>query len=198
MKLFFIGITGGSGSGKTALARELKKYFGKRALIFHIDNYQKFGEKLPEIKGGMKNWDHPGAIKWERMIKDLLSLKGGETITVKSRDQKKLKRVKEKTLRPSEIIIIEGYFLFYKSSIRKLLDFSVFLKANEEIRIKRRTKPKNIEYVQKILLPMHNKYIEPTKKFADLILNTEKLSIERCVKKIISYGRKISKNKKDC
>ncbi|MDP1538816.1 MAG: AAA family ATPase [bacterium] len=182
MNSCFIGITGGSGSGKTALARELKKHFGKRALIFHIDNYQKFGEKLPEIQG-MKNWDHPRSIKWERMIKDLLLLEKGKTITIKSRDQKNLKRVEEKTLRPSEIIIVEGYFLFYKSLIRELLDFSIFLEASEKARIKRRTKPKNTKYIQKILLPMHNEYIEPTKRFADLILNTEKLSIKQCVKK---------------
>jgi uridine kinase len=185
---FFIGITGGSGSGKTALARELKKYFDKKASIFHLDNYQKFGEKLPEICG-MKNWDHPRSINWNKLLKDLLLLKKGKTIIIKSRDQRTLKKIKEKVFRPSEIIIIEGYFLFYKPSIRKLLDFSVYLKASDDTCIKRRTKFKNTKYIQNILLPMYYKYIEPTKKFADLVLNTEKLSIKQCCKKVISHLR---------
>lgn len=74
MTPFFIGIAGGSGSGKTALAKELKKYFKKKASIFHIDNYQKFRERLPEFYG-MKNWDHPKSINWNRLFKDLVSIK---------------------------------------------------------------------------------------------------------------------------
>ncbi len=184
MNPFFIGITGGSGSGKTALAKELKKHFKKRASVFHIDNYQRFGEKLPEIYG-MKNWDHPKSINWDRLIKDLVSLKKGKTIIIKSRDQKRLKRVQKLVFKPSEIIIIEGYFLFHKPLVRNLLDFRVYLQASDEVRIRRRTKFKNPKYIQKILLPMYYKYIEPTKKFADLILNTEKYSLRECCKQII-------------
>ncbi len=183
---FFIGITGGSGSGKTALARELKKYFGKKASVFHIDNYQKFGRKLPQISG-IKSWDHPESINWNRLIKDLVSLKKGEAIIIKSRDQKKLKKVKEVVFKPAEIIIVEGYLLFYKPKVRNLLDFRVYLKASEETRIKRRTKPKNVKYIQKVLLPMHKKYIEPTKKFANLVLNTEQYSVKQCSKQIARY-----------
>lgn len=163
MKPFFIGIAGGSGTGKTKLARELKKYFGEKAKILHIDKYQRFGDKLPRLCG-MENWDCPQAIKWDKLYKDLISLK------------------KEKG-----IIIVEGYLLFYRSSIRRLLDFLVFLTASDKTRIKRRTKFKNSEYVRKVLLPMHKKYIEPTRKLADLILNTEKYSIKQCSQKIIQH-----------
>jgi len=186
MTPFFIGITGGSGSGKTALAEELKKHFKKRASVFHIDNYQRFGEKLPEIYG-IKNWDHPRTINWQRLIRDLVSLKNGKAIIIKSRDQKRLKKVRELLFKPSKIIIIEGYFLFRKPLIRNLLDFRIYLQASDRVRIKRRTKFKNPQYIQKILLPMHRKYTEPTKKFADLILNTEKYSLRDCCKQIIRY-----------
>lgn len=184
MKPFFIGITGGSGSGKTSLAKELKNHFKKRASVFHIDNYQRFGEKLPEICG-IKNWDHPKSIKWDRLIKDLSSLKNGKKIIIKSRDQKTLKNMKEKVFMPTELIIVEGYLLFYNPLVRNLLDFLVYLDASDKVRIQRRNKSKNPQYVQKILLPMHHKYIEPTKKFADLILNTEKYSLRDCCKQII-------------
>ena len=186
MPPFFIGITGGSGSGKTAVAKELKKNFKEKASIFHIDNYQKFEEKLPKLYG-MKNWDHPKTIDWDKLSKDLIHLKKGKTITIKSRDQKKLKQVKEINFSPSEIVVIEGYLLFYKPSIRNLLDFRVYLEASDKTRIKRRTKFKNTEYIKKILLPMHQKYIEPTKKFADLVLNTEKYSVNECIKQIIQH-----------
>jgi len=186
MEPFFIGITGGSGSGKTALAKELKKNLGKKASIFHIDNYQKFEGKLPEIYG-MKNWDHPKSINWNKLIKDLVSLKNSKKIIIKARDQRKLKRIKEIVFPPSEIVIIEGYLLFYKKPIRNLLDIHIYLEAGGEARIIRRTKFKNEKYIRKILLPMHHKYIESTRKFANLVLNTEKYSIKQCCEKIIRY-----------
>ncbi|MFH1714123.1 MAG: P-loop NTPase fold protein [Candidatus Nealsonbacteria bacterium] len=185
MTPFFIGITGGSGSGKTELANKLSKLLKSEDSVFHIDNYQKFEGKLPKLYG-MKNWDHPKSIDWGKLIKDLVLLKKGKTIVVKSRDQKNLKKVRKLTFKPSKIIIIEGYFLLHKPLIRKLLDFSVYLKAGEKTRLKRRTKFKNPNYVQKVLLPMHQKYIEPTKRFANLILDTEKYSSRECAKKIIS------------
>lgn len=148
--------------GKTAVARELKKYFGRKAKILNMDKYQRFGEKL-SLVFGMKNWDCPEVIKWEKLEKDLVSLK------------KKKKR----------IVIVEGYLLFHKPIIRRLLDFFVFLTAKDKTRIERRTKFKNKKYIEKILLPMHKKYIEPTKKFANLILNTEKYSPRQCSKQII-------------
>lgn len=186
MTPFFIGITGGSGSGKTALAKELKKHFKKKASIFHIDNYQKFEGRLPKIYG-MKNWDHPKSIDWNRLLKDLVSLKKNKVISIKSRDQEKLKRTKEIVFIPSKIIIIEGYLLFHKAPVRNLLDFCVYLETNNKTRIKRRTKFKNAKYIKKILLPMHYKYIEPMRKFANLILDTEKYSVKQCCKQIIQH-----------
>ncbi len=183
MKPFFIGIAGGSATGKTTLARELKKYFGREAEVFYVDNYQKFEGGLPRTHG-MENWDHPKSVNWDKMLRDLNSLKNGHSIIVKSREQKELKKVKKLVLRPAKIIIAEGYLLFYKPAVRHLLDFSIFLTAGEKTRVQRRTKFKNAEYIEKILLPMHKKYIEPTKKFADLVLDTEKYSITRAAAKV--------------
>ena len=188
MTPFFIGIAGGSGVGKTALAKELKKYFGKKATVLHMDNYQRFKEKLPNLCG-MKNWDHPKAINWDKLLKDLILLKNGQTITVKLRDQKTLKKVKIASFLPSKIIIIEGYLLFYKNPIRKLMDFRIYLEASEDVRVKRRTKIKGKRgrYIKKVVLPMHYKYIEPTKKYADLALNTDKASIKYCCEQVVRY-----------
>ena len=172
MTPFFIGISGGSGSGKTVLARELKKHFGRKAKMLNMDKYQRFGEKLPQLFG-MENWDCPAAIKWDKLYKDLISLKKNKGI-----------------------IIAEGYFLFYKPKVRRLFDFRVFLTASEKTRVERRKNLKNEKYIKKILLPkyikkivlpMHKKYIEPTKKFANLVLNTEKYSVKQCCQKVLKY-----------
>ena len=188
MTSFFIGIAGGSGTGKTALAKELKKYFGKKAAILHMDNYQRFGEKLPKLYR-MKNWDHPKAINWDKFLNNLILLKNGQPITIKLREQKTLKKVKIVTFPPLKIIIIEGYLLFYKTSIRKLMDFRIYLEASEDVRVKRRTKikGKGDKYIKKVVLPMHYKYIEPTKKYANLVLNTDKSSIKHYCKQVVKH-----------
>lgn len=153
-----------------------------------MDNYQRFGEKLPKLHG-MKNWDCPAAIKWDELIRDITSLKDGKVITIKTRAQKKLKRPKKVTFVPTEIVVVEGYFLFYKKSLRKLLDFLVYLDASDRILTKRRTKVKGAggRYIEKVVLPMYHKYIESAKKYADLILDTEKYSITQCCQKVIQY-----------
>src|SRR3989344_9098532 len=121
---FFIGIAGGSGTGKTKLALALKKHFGKDAALLHLDNYQKFGEKLPKMHG-MKNWDHPRSVSWKKLKHDLISFKN------------------------SKMVIVEGYLLFHKLSIRKLFNFKIYLKAGEKTMIKRRMNSK-VEVINKI------------------------------------------------
>ncbi|KPJ73206.1 hypothetical protein AMJ48_01925 [Parcubacteria bacterium DG_74_1] len=188
MTSFFIGIAGGSGTGKTALAEELRQYFGKEAAVLHMDNYQRFGEKLRKLYG-MKNWDHPEAINWDKLLKDLILLKNGQAITIKLREQKTLKKVKTVIFPPSKIIIIEGYLLFYKTPIRKLINFRIYLEASEDARVKRRSKikGKGDRYIKKVVLPMHRRYIEPTKKYANLVINTDKSSIKHCCKQVVRH-----------
>lgn len=182
--MIFIGFTGGSGSGKTTIAKNLERILKDKALIIHSDNYQKFDKKLSKTSG-MKNWDHPNSIDWKIFYKDLKSLKNNKSVTIKSREQNKLKDFEIIKLKPRKIIIIEGYLLFYKKYIRNLLDARIYLEANDKTRIKRRTKFKNRNYINKVLMPMHYKFIEPTKKYADLILDTEILSIKKCCDMII-------------
>lgn len=180
MKPFIIGIAGGSGSGKTTLANGLKKKLGKRASILSLDNYQRFGQKLPVIDG-IKNWDSPLSVNWDKFIKDLRKLKASKSVMITHREQKSLKSPKKVIFLPNKILIIDGYLLFHLKSVREMIDFLIFTSAKDKIRVKRRTKFKNDKYIEKVLLPMHKKYIEPTKMYADLILDTEKLSLTKCV-----------------
>lgn len=184
MLYYFIGIAGGSGSGKTTIAEYLNKQLKPKASVFHIDNYQKIGGKLPKLFG-MNNWDHPDALDWKGLLRDLKVLKSGKPVFIKAREQRELKNAKKVLFKPTPIVIVEGYLLFVKPQIRALLDFLIYCDASDGIRMARRTKFKHAEYVEKILLPMHHKHIEPTKKFADLILDTRKLSIEECANCVV-------------
>ncbi len=183
MTPFIIGIAGGSGSGKTTLAIALKEEFGRKASVLSLDNYQKFGQKL-RLVDGIKNWDHPSSVNWSKFEANLKKLKVGKSVIITHRDQKNLKSPKKIVFRPSRILIVEGYLLFHLKSIRQLLDLLVFVSAKDKTRVERRTKFKNARYIEKVLLPMHKKYIEPTRKYSDLVLDTEKLSVVRCVKSI--------------
>ena len=180
MKSFIISIAGGSGSGKTTLALALKRSLGRKASVFSLDNYQRFGRKLSVIDG-IKNWDHPSAVNWEKFVADLKALKNGKAITTTHRDQANLKFPRKIVFKPNQIIITEGYLLFHPLSVRKLLDFLIFTSAKEKTRVSRRRKFKNDKYTKKVLLPMHRKYIEPTKQYADVVIDTEKLSLTECV-----------------
>ena len=195
MRSFFIGIAGGSGAGKTALAKELKKHFKQKASVFHLDNYQKFGEKLP-LAAGLKNWDHPNSIKWDKLRKDLISLKRGHKIVVETRNQKLLSNLelpKEVVFSPSKVVIIEGNLLFCRSCIRRLLDFLIYLEAGDRLRMRRRTKFKDPQYAKGVLLPMYRQYVEPTKKFADLVLDTGKHSLKKCCQQAARYITPLAK-----
>lgn len=185
MKPFFIGIAGGSGTGKTAIVKEFKKQFKSSILLLHLDNYQRYGQKLPNYRG-MKNWDHPRTIRWDRLLLDLQALRVGKEVKTKVRDQKNLKVIHVISFRPTKIIIIEGYLLFHNPSVRKALDYLIYLEAKDETRAERRTKIKGKDniYIHKVVNPMHNKYIVPTKRFADVVIDTDKNTIKQAVKKI--------------
>ncbi len=169
-----VGLAGGSGSGKTTLAEALVKNGPGRRLL-HLDNYQHI-EHPPDWKppqhAGMDNWEHPAYIDWPAFIRDLERLKSGKPIRVVERDQTTLKPVGRKDIKPGPLLLVEGYLLFYHPRVIDLLDVKVFLDAPAEARVARRTKAKPRGYVENILLPMHDKYIEPTKVLADLIINT--------------------------
>ena len=162
------------------MATALKRKLGSKASILSLDNYQKFGQRLPIIDG-IKNWDSPLSINWTKFIKDMKSLKNGKAVVISHREQKSLKSPKKIIFSPNKILIVEGYLLFHLRYVRKLIDFLAFTSATDKTRVKRRTKFKNDNYIKKALLPMHRKYIEPTRKYAELVLDTEKLSLNKSV-----------------
>ena len=182
MRPFLVGIAGGSGSGKTTLANEISSnYDQKKVAIIEQDSYY---INIPVINLKQKkkfNFDHPSAIDITLFEKDLKSLLEGKTINVPLYDFKTHSRLKEyRQLKPHHIIVVEGILVLHYPQIRELFALKIFVDTPEDLRFNRRQKrdinergrnEENIieQYVNSVR-PMHDKFVEPSKYFADEII----------------------------
>lgn len=135
-----IGICGGSGSGKTTLLRRISEEFARfKPTVFSMDNYYLPLERQSKDEIGKVNFDLPTALNKEKLVRDFLALKRGEPIEVK---EYHFNAPPEKniliTLEPSELIIIEGLFLFEYEEIKKELDYSIFVHVDLDVQLDRR------------------------------------------------------------
>ena len=182
MRPFLVGIAGGSGSGKTTLANEISSnYDQKKVAIIEQDSYY---INIPTINLKQKkkfNFDHPSAIDITLFEKDLKSLLEGKTINVPLYDFKTHSRLREyRRLKPHHIIVVEGILVLHYPQIRELFSLKIFVDTPEDLRFNRRQKrdinergrnEENIieQYVNSVR-PMHDKFVEPSKYFADEII----------------------------
>lgn len=181
MNHFLIGIAGGSGCGKSTLSYGLRDKYPDLIEVVHFDDYQKEEMDVPFFEG-MRNWDHPDAINFEQLYSDLIKLKTNKEVEVMTKSSILNPAYEEKgrikhVLRPKRIIIVEGYMSLYDKKIRDLFDFKIFLDIPISESMKRRDKityNDESEYNNKILIPMHIKYVEPIKKTADLSIDVIK------------------------
>ena len=180
MQTIFIGIAGGTGSGKTTLTKHLLSHFGANISVVHHDNYYKY-QDLPFAERCKTNYDHPDAFDTDRMIEDLKALKRGETIhcpvydfSIHNRTDQTLEIV------PTKVVIVEGILIFQNPVLRDLMDIKIFVETDADVRILRRAlrdveeRGRSLESVVQQYLttvkPMHEQYVEPTRKFADIIV----------------------------
>jgi len=191
-KLYIIGITGGTASGKTFVIEALKDYFNGKILVISQDQYYK-GERVKRLdRWERANLDEPGAFDNQLLEKHLRNLIAGKTVLAPVYDFAEHKQIKAKVpLEPKLIIILEGILIFNDPKIRHLIDWKVYLEADPDIRLARRLL-RDIEergvtienlrstlewYVQKVK-PMHDKFIHPMKQYADMRLDTNKGSLD--------------------
>lgn len=177
-----IGIAGGSGSGKSTLAVNLCKKYPDNFVLIHLDDYFKKREDIPVIND-LKDWDVPEAVRWDDLIKALESLKRREPIEVRTKSElynpeyhHDLKNKINIIVEPKPVVILEGYMIFYHERVRNLIDYKIYLDIPIDDSSKRRSTNKftpNPTYIEKILLPRHIEFIEPTKEFADLLINAK-------------------------
>lgn len=188
---YFVGIAGGSGSGKSTLAVALAKKYPDKIAIVHLDDYETPKSAIPMLDGFL-NREHPDAIDFDTLHQDLHALRNGQAITVRTKSElynpnytlERNNKI-EYLIEPKPIIIVEGYLVFHDHRIRDLMNVKIYLDMPIEASLKRRTKFKDETYFQKVLIPMHYQYIEPTKQYADLVINVAHSDIDTIVQQVI-------------
>ena len=179
--ILVIGIAGGTGSGKTTLMKNLIQRYGDAVTVLSHDNYYKRHDELPYEERCKLNYDEPAALETDLMARHLEQLRRGETIlcpvydfTVHNRSDETIPVV------PKKVIIVEGILIFENEELRNLMDIRIFVDTDADVRLCRRIKRdvnkrgRTLESVlqqyQETVKPMHEKYVEPSKKFSDIVV----------------------------
>ena len=179
--ILVIGIAGGTGSGKTTLMNNLIAEFSDVVTILSHDNYYKRHDDLTYEQRCLLNYDEPDALETDLMARHLDQLRRGEPIDCPVYDFT-LHNRSDKTIRivPKKVIIVEGILIFENKELRDLMDIRIFVDTDADVRLCRRIKRdvnkrgRTLEsvltqYLQTVK-PMHERYVEPSKKYADLVV----------------------------
>ena len=180
-KILVIGIAGGTGSGKTTLMKNLITEFSDVVTVLSHDNYYKRHDDLTYEQRCQLNYDEPAALETDLMARHLDILRRGEAIdcpvydfTVHNRSDETIR------ITPKKVIIVEGILIFENKELRDLMDIKVFVDTDADVRLCRRsvrdvrergrTLESVVDQYQNTVKPMHEQYVEPSKKFADIIV----------------------------
>ena len=180
-KVMVIGIAGGTGSGKTTITRKLMQRFGHEVSVIYHDNYYKAHHNMPYEERAKLNYDQPDAFDTDQLIEAVRALKKGRSVvcpvydySIHDRSEKTI------TVKPARVVIVEGILIFENKELCDLMDIKVFVDADADVRILRRIvrdvrdRGRSLESVVNQYLstvkPMHEKYVEPSKRNADIIV----------------------------
>ena len=179
--VYVIGIAGGSGSGKTTLVRALTEHFGSAITVISHDNYYKAYAELPFEERVRRNFDHPDAFETALLTEHLQRLKRGEAIECPVYDFTTYTRSGEVVrIEPTRVIVVEGILIFCDPALREEMDLRIFVDADSDVRLCRRVRRdvKNrgrsidsviAQYLDTVK-PMHERFVEPSKRYAHLII----------------------------
>ena len=180
-EIMVIGIAGGTGSGKTTITRRLVERFGGDVSVIHHDNYYKAHHNMTYEERVLLNYDHPDAFDTDMLIEHLKLLKQGQTIFCPVYDYSIHDRTdKTIAIRPTRVIIVEGILIYENRELCDQMDIKIFVDADADVRILRRIerdvrdRGRSLESVIKQYLstvkPMHEQFVEPSKRRADVIV----------------------------
>lgn len=180
--MLVIGIAGGTGSGKTTVVTKIiNKLSCNNVVVLPQDSYYKDSSHIPPEERSKINFDEPDAIEWDLLVAHLEQLKNGVSVEVPTYSYITCTRQKE-TIKvdPCDVVIVEGILVLNDEKLRGMMDVKVFVDADADDRLIRvihrdciergRTPKIVIDRYQEVLKPMHNMYIKPTKKYADIII----------------------------
>ena len=181
-KNWVIGVAGGSASGKTTIVDIIKEYFGDDILVLNHDSYYKAHDEMSYDERCLLNYDHPDAFETERMAEDIRSLLKGHAVDVPVYDYSVHNRSKEAFVHvePKQIIVIEGILVLENKELRDLMDVKVYVDTDADERLMRRIRRDMVERARSVdsvlsqyadtVKPMHEEFVEPSKRYADIII----------------------------
>ncbi|MFB6114158.1 MAG: uridine kinase [Halodesulfurarchaeum sp.] len=178
---FTIGIGGGTGAGKTTDARKLTENVEGSATLVPLDNYYTDFSHLDFESRKSINYDHPDAFDWDLLREQLCSLRDGNTVRMPQYDfTNHLRRDERRVVEPTRVIVLEGILALYDERVNDILDLHVYVETDADVRIIRRIRRDVIERDRELegvidqylgtVKPMHEQFVEPTKKRADVII----------------------------
>lgn len=180
--MLIIGIAGGTGSGKTTVVnRILSSFPAGEVAVIPQDSYYKDSSHIPPEERSKINFDEPAAIEWSLLVEHLRRLREGQSIEMPTYSYLTCTRQPETvTIRPADVVIVEGILVLCESEVRDMMDVRCFVDADADDRLIRviardciergRTPQMVIDRYEEVLKPMHCRYIEPCKRYADLII----------------------------
>ncbi len=195
--MYIISIGGGTGSGKTTVAQRIKEVIGEENCdILPMDNYYRDMVHIPLEERKKYNYDHPDMIEHTLLFKHLKQLEEGKVIPLPDYDYSQYIRVGSVEFKPKRVIIVEGIFALYYKELRELYDLAIYVDTESDIRFIRRLerdikeRGRTIESVIKqytqTVKPMHDAYVEPTKKYADIIIPEGGFN-EKAIQVVVNY-----------
>jgi len=177
-----IGVAGGSGSGKTTVVRRIVESMGdEQVTVLDHDRYYRDRNDLRLEERAALNYDHPDSLETDLMVRHVHDLRAGRPVEVPVYDfTRHARRPATETAHPRTVIIVEGILIYADSALRRLMDVKVFVDADDDIRFIRRlrrdvaerarTMESVIEQYLATVKPMHLEFVEPTKRYADIIV----------------------------
>lgn len=177
-----IGIAGGSGSGKTTVAQEILQRVGPERIAFlQHDSYYKDLSGLPPTQRAEVNFDHPNSLETDLLIQHIAALRAGKAVEVPIYDFSTDSRTERTfTVQPCRVIVVEGILIFTEATLREMFDVKIFVDTDSDIRFIRRlerdlaergrTTQSVIEQYLSTVRPMHMEFVEPSKRYADVII----------------------------
>lgn len=180
--MLVIGIAGGSGSGKTTVVRAITERLKQRVVVIPQDSYYKDSSDLTDEEKRHQNFDHPDSIDWELLCEQLRVLKEGHSVEqpVYSYISCSRSKTEHVTVEPADVIIVEGILIFTCPELRNQMDIKIFVDADADDRLMRvmerdiSERGKDVHWVierySRTVKPMYTQFIEPSKRFADVIV----------------------------
>jgi uridine kinase len=177
-----IGIAGGSGSGKTTVAQEILQRVGPDRIAFlQHDSYYKDLSGLPPTQRAEVNFDHPNSLETDLLTEHIAALRDGKSVEVPIYDFSTHSRTnKTFTVQPRRVILVEGILIFTEHALREMFDVKIFVDTDSDLRLIRRlerdiaergrTAQSVIKQYQSTVRPMHLEFVEPSKRYADVII----------------------------